>query len=203
MNQSQRRILLITAAIIIPAAAIWGIIDYVAGAPQRAKAAYEDGMRLMGTSDFVGAASRLSASISIRETADAYLERGNAYEGLNQSDQALADWNKALNLDQGLAPAYTARATHYRLVGDYAKALPDLDHSIQLDPAVDSYFQRGQVYAALGDYKKAIEDYDRSILERREAPYVYLARSIAKRALGDEDGYREDQQTAARLQQSR
>lgn len=200
MNSSQRRMLLITAGILLPAAAIWGVIDYVAGAPARAKAAFEDGMRILGTNDFVGAAKRFTDSISIRETADAYLERGNAYENSKQGDKALADWKKALSMDQGMAAAYTARATHFRLAGDFAKALPDLDQSIQLDPSVDGYFQRGQVYAALGDYKKAVEDYDRSILERREAPYVYLARSIAKRALGDEEGYRLDQQKAAELQ---
>lgn len=200
MNSSQKRMVLITAGIVLPAAAIWGIIDYVAGAPARAKAAFEDGMRIQGTSDFNGAATRFSDSIAIQETADAYLQRGNAYENLKQGDLALADWKKAMDLDASLAAAYTARATHYRLTGDFAKALPDLDHSIQLDPSVDGYFQRGQVYAALGDYRKALEDYDRSILERREAPYVYLARSIVKRALGDEEGYRQDQKTAAALQ---
>jgi tetratricopeptide (TPR) repeat protein len=102
-----------------------------------------------------------------------------------------------------LAAVHTARATHYRLTGEYEKALPDLDKSIQLGPSVDAYFQRGQVYAALEQWHKAIEDYDRSILERPAAPYVYLARSTAKRAMGDEEGYRQDQETALKLQNSR
>lgn len=200
MSGPQKRMLIMTAAIVVPATLIWVAVGYLAGAPQRAKAAFEDGMRIIATHDFAGAVQRFSDSIAIRESADAYMERGNAYENLQQTDRALADWSKALNLNPGLAAAYTARATHYRLAGDFAKALPDLEQSIQIDPSVDGYFQRGQVYAALGDYQKAIEDYDRSILERREAPYVYLARSIAKRALGDDKGYEEDQQRAARLQ---
>lgn len=199
MNPSQKRMVLITAAIVIPAAAIWGVIDHVAGAPQRARVAYEEGFRLLGPNNFEGAAAKFSESIAIRETAEAYLQRGNAYQNLKQPTKALADWARAIELDSGLAPAYTARATYYRLEGEYAKALPDLNRSIQLDPAVDSYFQRGQLYAALGEYSKAIEDYDRAILERREAPYVYLARSMAERALGDEEGYRQDQQKAAEL----
>jgi hypothetical protein len=51
----------------------------------------------------------------------------------------------------------------------------------------------------LGQFDKAIEDYDRAIAERRDAPWVYLARSIAKRTLGDEAGYRRDQERAAEL----
>ncbi|MEO5926914.1 MAG: tetratricopeptide repeat protein [Bryobacteraceae bacterium] len=199
MNQTQRRMLLITLGILLPVVAIWAVIDYVAGAPQRARTAFQDGMRAIGANDFAGAVTKLSASIAIAESADAYLERGNAYQNLQQPDKALADWGRAIQLDSGLAAAYTARATHFRLAGDYAKALPDLDQSIRLDPTVDAYFQRGQVYVQLGEFKRAIEDYDRSILERREAPYVYLARSIAKRALGDEEGYRQDQQRAADL----
>jgi tetratricopeptide (TPR) repeat protein len=195
--------LLIAAAVAIPVVAIWGIVDYLASAPQRARAAFEKGMRLLGPNDFAGAVASFSTSIATLETADAYLERGNAYQSLGQGEKALADWDRAVYLDPSLAPAYTARATYYRLAGDYAKALPDLDHSIQLDPSVDNYFQRGQVYAALKQYEKAIADYDRSILERHDAPYVYLARSTAKRALGDEEGYRRDQQTAAELQNFR
>jgi tetratricopeptide (TPR) repeat protein len=196
---SQRRMILITLALVISAAAILGTIVYIAGAPGRARAAYEDGMRSMGANDFAAAALKFTASLGVAETAAAHLERGNAYKSLGQADLALPDWQRAIELDSGLAAAYTARATHYRLSGEHAKALPDLDQSIRLEPSVDAYFQRGQVYAALGEFKKAIEDYDRSILERPQAPYVYLARSTARRALGDEEGYRADQQKATEL----
>lgn len=200
MNASQRRMLKITAAIVLPLLVIGWTIDYVSKAPQRAQTAFEDGMRLLGPGNFAGAVEKFTASIAAPETAAAHLERGNAYQELGKAELALADWSRAIELDSGLAEAFTARATHYRVKGDAAKALPDLNQSIQLDPTVDGYFQRGQVYAALGQWSKAIEDYDRAILERREAPYVYLARSIARRSLGDEEGYREDQKTAADLQ---
>ena len=200
MNSSQRRMLKITAAIVLPLLAIGGTINYVSKAPERAQAAFEEGMRRMGPSNFAGAVEKFTESISASETAAAHLERGNAYQNLGKADLALADWTRAIDLDSSMAAAFTARATYYRIKGDAEKALPDLNQSIQLDPSVDGYFQRGQVYAALGQWNKAVEDYDRAILERREAPYVYLARSIARRALGDEAGYSEDQQTAARLQ---
>jgi tetratricopeptide (TPR) repeat protein len=200
MNRSQWRMALITGAILITAGATWGVVSYVEGAPGRARAAFEDGMQALGSNDFARAVTRFTNSLAIRETAEAHLERGNAYKGLGQDEPALADWSRAIDLDPSLAAAFTARATLYRARGELAKAIPDLDQSIRLYPSIDAYFQRGQVYAEQGEYQKAIADYDRSILERRESPYVYLARSIAKRALGDEEGYRADQQKASELQ---
>jgi tetratricopeptide (TPR) repeat protein len=199
MSQKQRRILRTTAAILIPALAAWGIYDYISSAPQRAQASFDAGMKFIGPGDFTGAVAKFTESISTAETAPARLERGNSYEKLGQPDQALSDWARAIELDPTLADAFTARATYYRVKGDYTKALPDLNRSVELKPTVDGYFQRGQVYAALGQHDKAIEDYDRSILERKEAPYVYLARSISRRARGDEEGYRQDQQAAAKI----
>ena len=202
MTQQQRRMIFVTLAIAGFGLSAWGVYRYIASAPQRAQAAFEAGMGLLGPADFKGAVEKFSDSISISETAAAHLERGNAYRNLRQNDQALADWSRAIELDPNMAEAYTARATYYRVTGDPNKALPDLDRAIQLDASVDALFQRGQAYSALGQHTKAIEDYDQAILARREAPYVYLARSMARRALGDEEGYRQDQKTAADLQGS-
>jgi tetratricopeptide (TPR) repeat protein len=199
MNQSQRRMLLTTFAIVVPVLTAWGIYGYVSAAPERARIAFDAGMARLGPSDFAGAVTKFSESISISETANAYMERGNAYQNLNQTDKALSDWSRAIELDANFAAAFTARATYYRVSGDPAKALPDLNRSVELAPSVDGYFQRGQVYFALGQFNQAIEDYDRAILQRREAPYVYLARSMARRAAGDEAGYVQDQRTAAQL----
>jgi tetratricopeptide (TPR) repeat protein len=203
INQTQRRMVWITLGVLIPIAAIWLVVDYVASAPERARASFQDGMRHMGSNDFAGAVGKFSDSIATSESAEAYLQRGNAYQNLGQGEKALSDWGRAIAHDSSLAAAYTARATYYRTAGEHAKALPDLDQSLRLDPSVDGYFQRGQVYAALGQYQKAIDDYDRSILERPQAPFVYLARSIAKRALGDEEGYRRDQETGETLRTGR
>src|SRR4051794_10691229 len=79
MNHSQWRMILITLAILVPVAVVWGVVNYVSGAPGRARAAYEDGMLSMGTNDFPAAVTKFSKSIEIFQTAEAYLERGNAY----------------------------------------------------------------------------------------------------------------------------
>lgn len=200
MNRSQRKLLWMTVAALSPVALGWAIYDYMAKAPVRARQELNAGMSRLGPRDFKGAIERFSASIAIAETSEAYLQRGNAYKNLGQFTQALADWSRAMELDPNNADAFTARGAYYQGKGDTAKALGDFERSLQLNPTIDGYFQRGQVYAALGQFDKAIEDYDRAIAEKRNAPWVYLARSVARRALGDDAGFRQDQERAAQLQ---
>ena len=200
MNSSQRKLLWISLAVIVPVTAGWFTYDYFSKAPLRANIEFEAGMSRLGPNDFAGAIDHFTQSIAIAETPQAYLQRGNAYKTIGRFDLALADWSQSITLDPNQPDAFTARGAYYKSQNDSAKALADFERSLQLNPTVDGYFQRGQLYAALGQYDKAIEDYDRAIAERRDAPYIYLARSIAKRALGDESGYRRDQERAAQLQ---
>jgi tetratricopeptide (TPR) repeat protein len=200
MNRNQRKLLWMTLGALAPIAAGWAAYDYISNAPLRARAEYQAGMSRLGPNDFAGAMEHFTKSIAIAESASAYLQRGNAYKNLGRFDQAVVDWSRSIELDPNQADAFTARGTYYQSKNDTAKALADFERSLLLNPTVDGYFQRGQVYAALKQFDKAIQDYDRAIAERRDAPWVYLARSIAKRALGDEDGYRQDQERAAQLQ---
>ncbi len=58
-------------------------------------------------------------------------------------DRASADCSQALRLDPKSASAYRKRAYVYLCQGDYAKALPDLNESIQLDPTTPAPTTRG------------------------------------------------------------
>ena len=193
---------LITLLAVALAGSAWWATNVLSNAPQRAQLAYEAGMAKLGPADFRGAIAKFTESIEIRETAMAYLERGNAHNNLGEAQQALADWNQALRIDPNLAAAYTARGTYRRVSGDLPRALADLDRSLQIAPSVDAYYQRGQVKHTMGDYQQAVSDYSDAIALRREAPYVYLARSVSKKSLGDDAGAREDWNTAAGLQVS-
>jgi tetratricopeptide (TPR) repeat protein len=200
LNPAQRRMVWITlCGLALVAAASWAA-SYLSNAPQRAQVAYEAGMDRLSPADFKGAIAKFTESIEIRESAAAYLERGNARSELGESSQALADWSQAIRLDPNLAEAYTARGTYYRIAGDLSRAVTDLDRSLQLMPSVDAYYQRGQVKYALKDFQQAEADYSEAIALRREAPYMYLARSVARRELGDEVGAEEDRVVAEDLQ---
>ncbi|MEO8097689.1 MAG: tetratricopeptide repeat protein [Acidobacteriota bacterium] len=204
MSSTQWRMLAACVVAIALAVGCYSVYRYFAYAEDRSRAAYLDGMTLTGPGDYRAAVARFTDAIGIwPHNALAYLERGNMHDSLGQKSEALADWNKAIELDPKLAAAYTARATHYRVTGNTEAALNDLERSIALHSSIDAYYQRGQIYSARGEHQKAIEDYDRAIAERREAPFVYLARAISRLALGDREGFLKDRETAAHLQQSR
>lgn len=200
ISVSQRRVLAIVGIVIAVFAAGWWVFDRVSTAPERARVAYEAGLRLLGPSDFKGAIEKFSDSISIRATPAAYVERGNAYRNLNQHEKALEDWSRAIDLDSSSELAYSARGTHYRITGKNAEALVDLDRSLQIKPNVEAFYQRGQVYASQGRFEEALKDYDQAIELHREVPYLYFARAAARRAVGDMEGASEDQAIAMRLQ---
>jgi len=80
------------------------------------------------------------------------------------------------------------------------KTIQDCSKSIQVNPTVDAYYQRGEAYERLGQHQKAIADFDAAIAESRDAPFVYRARSVAKRSAGDPDGAQADDDQAQRIE---
>ena len=74
--------------------------------------------------------------------------------------QAIADLNKAIQLNPSLVEAYNNRGAVYINNGDYDQALEDLNKAIQLDPnfAV-AYYNRGVSYKNKGKYDQANADF--------------------------------------------
>jgi len=66
------------------------------------------------------------------EDADAYNNRGFAYIQKGELDQAIADFDKAIELDPELAEAYNDRGYAYYLKGEVAKAVSDFEKCIEL-----------------------------------------------------------------------
>ena len=197
----QKRLLYSTAAVLLAGGAGWAAYAYVASAPQRADKEYQAGMTLMATGKYQDAIAEFTRAVGIwPQHAGAYLERGVSRRYLNQNDLALADFDQAVRLNPNLARAYTARGFIYRERGDVQGALAQFSKSIEVSPNVDAYFERGQTYENLGEHQKAIDDYNSAIHELPNAPYVYRARSLSRRELGDQAGFEADQQMAASLE---
>ncbi len=202
LNRSQLR--LIRAAVSAVAIVILGAGVYLymtSGREERSMEILQEGLKSMAKIDYKNSVEQFSDAISVwPNNALAYLHRGNARAALGDIAAAKRDWDRATELNPDLADAYTARGTQYRIEGANEQAIRELNRSIQLRPSVDAYYQRGQLYAALEDYSKAIADFDRSIAERPDAPYVYRARSAARKAIGDLAGAAEDRLKADRIE---
>jgi tetratricopeptide (TPR) repeat protein len=132
--------------------------------------------------------------------AEAYLNRGLAEHGASHRTEALADLDRALDLDPRLTQAYNARGQIYLENGDVQKTIRDCSKSIEVTPTLDAYYQRGQAYEKLGEHRKAIADFDAAISEFREAPFAYRARSAARGKAGDREGARADDDQARRIE---
>lgn len=96
--------------------------------------------------------------------AEAYYNRGLAYESVKQPARALADYSKALDIDPGMAEAYNNRGKLYGVLGQYQPALQDLSKAIALRPDdAEAYVNRGSVNFLLGRARAAVADYSRAL----------------------------------------
>jgi tetratricopeptide (TPR) repeat protein len=99
-----------------------------------------------------------------QKLADLYLNQGN--ERLDKEDfqGAIADYNKAIELDPNFALAYSSRGYAYDNLKQWQKAIADYNQAIKLDPnSVAAYYNRGVFYGNLKQWQKAIADYNQAI----------------------------------------
>jgi len=83
---------------------------------------------------------------------------------LRQYPQALADLNKAIELDPKLAQAYGLRGLLHMISNQYPQALADYNKAIELDPKyAPAYLNRGLVYQKSKQYPQALADYSKAI----------------------------------------
>ncbi|WP_083786865.1 serine protease [Gloeothece verrucosa] len=119
-----------------------------------------------------------------------YTERGSvlAYSGHYQ--EAIADYNKAIELKPH-PWAYNKRGLAYSELEEYQKAIADFNKTIELEPDADyAYNNRGNVYKDLKDYDKALADYNKAISYNYVGAYnnrgnLYLDLKEYQKALAD------------------
>ena len=200
-KRRQRRLIQRALAVILVLGAGWYVYSYLASAPDRARAEVAQGLKLMGPATYDQAMRHFDRAVQIwPEYAEAYLNRAVAEHTISQRVAALADLDKALDLDPNLTRAYNERGQIYLENGDVQKAIGDCSKSIAVKPTLDAYYQRGEAFEKLGQHEKAIADFDAAIAEFREAPYTYRARAAAERASGDRKGAQADDDRAQRIE---
>jgi len=91
-------------------------------------------------------------------------ERGWAYLQMRKYDEALADFTRAIELDDQYAWAIASRGETYRLLGKYEAALVDFTRAIELnDKYAWAIARRGETYQAMSRYAEALADFTRAI----------------------------------------
>jgi len=106
----------------------------------------------------------LSLFISISanaQTAVDYYNKGSEEANNKDFESSVADFSKAIKLDNTYTDAYYNRGTSKLYLKDYKSAIADFSKSIELKPDfVSAYKNRGAAKLKLNDYSGAISDFD-------------------------------------------
>ncbi len=90
----------------------------------------------------------------------AHTSRGTAYLKKGQYNEAIREYNKALEINPNGTVAYYNRSIAYTRTGQYDKAVSDCNKALELDPEhANSYYNRGVSYYKLGSKDQAIKDF--------------------------------------------
>ena len=117
-------------------------------------------------------------------SAEAFLLQGLAYGDLDQPEDAVISYNKAIQLDPEYALAYYNRGNLFALLGQYSRAIEDYNEAINIDPEYTSvYKNRGNAFVLLGEYHRAIKDFDETIALDPQHAHGYGSRAWAFAAL--------------------
>ena len=119
----------------------------------------------------------------------AYFVQGENKVGDERYEEALVDYNRAIEINPHLFYAYYSRGEVKSTLGDYKAAIVDYDKVIEIsDEVFHTYFLRGFAYLMLGDYKAAIVDYDKAIkVDPENNADAYCNRGAARCELAESE----------------
>ena len=120
------------------------------------------------------------------ELANAFYNRGNAYESQGQYQNAIQDYEKTILLERSdLAGAINNRGNAYNHLGDHQRAMQDYEEAIRLkSDFFAAFIDRGNAYVAVGQYQRGIEDYDQAIRLKPDFAAAFNNRGTAYASLG-------------------
>jgi tetratricopeptide (TPR) repeat protein len=129
-------------------------------------------------------------SASYCQTVEEYLNSG-ADKGLaGDWNAAIADYNKAIELDPDLTYSYYMRGLAKTMLKDYEGGISDITKFIASEPNESfAYDARGRVKSLLGDHQGALADYSKAIeLATEPDPKYYSSRGDVFRTLASYEG---------------
>ncbi|HEV3340332.1 MAG TPA: tetratricopeptide repeat protein, partial [Pirellulales bacterium] len=95
------------------------------------------------------------------EDARLHLYRGTLHAALRQHEEALADLDRAVELDPNDAGAYEQRGSERFKMGRFADSIADFDRQIALDPASEAgHWKRGISYYYAGQYAEGRNQFE-------------------------------------------
>lgn len=110
--------------------------------------------------DYPEAVALYTMMIDNGPTAEAFVNRGAAYQSLGDMDKAAADYRQALILDPHNAKALNNLGALFYVRKEYRKAMAQFDQAIESNPDyLPAYINRGFIHEAMGEPALACDDF--------------------------------------------
>ena len=134
------------------------------------------------------------------EFSENYFQRANFRVALGKYKDALADYDRAIELNPDYAAAYYNRGNAKQKLGRDEAAVGDFDEAIRLNPDyAEAYGNRGTAKATLGRHEAAVADYNEVIRLNPDYAIAYNNRGNVKQELGQHEVAVTDFDEAIRL----
>ncbi|QDT11062.1 tetratricopeptide repeat protein [Stieleria marina] len=146
-----------------------------------------------------GAVSKVNA-VRIAESGDVYSElitrnpkegrlytlRASSFWALGKAEEALADFDKAIELGYDEPHAYTSRGLFHAAMGKHEAAIKDYNKAIVKDPDdAAPYINRAAVYMQKGSFASAADDYTTALESNKGDAGLLHQRAIAWKSAGE------------------
>jgi tetratricopeptide (TPR) repeat protein len=152
--------------------------------------------------NYESAITDLKKLILIKPSYSNYMLLGQLAHEKKDLDGAIAAYDTAIQLEPDGSIAYFLRGIAQKDKGDDTSAVADHEKALQVNPGKSLYVY----YFELAQWKYKIRSLEDTIRYSTEAILLnpkeynaYIIRALAKKALGDEDGFREDEKTYNKL----
>ncbi|HKD77588.1 MAG TPA: tetratricopeptide repeat protein, partial [Ktedonobacterales bacterium] len=111
-------------------------------------------------------------------------ERGHLYSKMKRYEESVADFQRALELDDSAAYDWHSLAWSFYKLGRYNEALPAIDRAVQIDPAPAIVGTKGEIFNRMGRYAEALDWLDRALARDPYDKEHLRERVVALRGLG-------------------
>jgi len=120
------------------------------------------------------------------QTPEEYFDRGAKRFDNGNFDGAIADFDKAIELDPNFTKAYIHRAVARKYKGDFDGSITDCNKAIKIKSNSDlPYLNRGVARYKKGNFDGAIADYNKTIEINPDCALAYNNRGLARAQKGD------------------
>jgi tetratricopeptide (TPR) repeat protein len=118
----------------------------------------------------------------------------------NEEQEAIYNFNKAIEINSEYLNAYNNRGVSFMALGKYEEAIKDFDKVLEIDPEYSiGYFNRGLSLSNLEKYEEAIKDFDIAMKLGPENPEYLNGRGTSLDLLGKHEEAIKDFDIAIKL----